>query len=179
MIEETTACVACTNVFLHPLIDDSTAPTTRGERREQQMLRAQAAKMCAECPMLAQCLTDAVVKFDVAGFVGGTTRRQRHEIRARLGIAVALEDLDAFAGVSSGRQFDGHEIHRMRTAHPEQPLSAIAAKVGCSISTVKRHLRRIEAEGTSARPVQKKAPAPARIVAVAEDVKRGARRVAA
>ena len=179
MIEETTACVACTNVFLHPLIDDSTAPTTRGERREQQMLRAQAAKMCAECPMLAQCLTDAVGKFDVAGFVGGTTRRQRHEIRARLGVTVAPEDFDAFAGVNSGRQFDRHEIHRMRTANPDQPLSVIAAKVGCSVTTVKRHLRRMEAEGGIPRTIEKKSPTPAQIVAVADDVRRGTRRAVA
>ena len=175
----TTACVAYSNVFLHPLLDDGLTPSTRGERREQQMLRSQAEKMCAGCPLMAQCLTDAVVKFDVSGFVGGTTRRQRQEIRARLGVTVAAEDFDTFAGVNSGRQFDRYEIHRMRTANPDQPLSAIAAKVGCSVSTVKRHLRRIEAEGGVPRPIKQKTPSQAQVVAVAEDVKRGTRRVAA
>ena len=175
----TTACVAYANVFLHPLLDDGTSPASRGERREQQMLRTQAEKMCAGCPLMAKCLTDAIVKFDVAGFVAGTTKRQRQEIRARLGITVAPEDFDTFAGVNSGRQFDRYEIHRMRAANPDQPLSVIAAKVGCSVSTVKRHLRRIEAEGGVPRPIEKKSPTPAQIVAVADDVRRGTRRVAA
>lgn len=179
MTGETTACVACTNVFLHSLLDDSATPSTRSERREQQMLQTQAAKLCADCPVFAQCLTDAVVKFDVAGFVAGTTKRQRREIRARLGVVVAPENMDSFAGVKSGRQFDGHEIHRLRIAHPEQPLSMIADKVGCSVSTVKRHLRRIEERGGYHRPVQRTAPAPEQVVAVAEEVKRGTRRAAA
>lgn len=141
-----TPCVVFPNVFLHPLLDDA-PPANRGERREQAMLRTQAEKMCAVCPRRGQCLTEAVTKFDVAGFVGGTTKRQRVEIRARLGISVAPDDLDSFAGVNSGRQFDPAEIHRLRAANPDQPLSVIAAKIGCSVSTVKRHLRRIEEEG--------------------------------
>ena len=179
MTGTTTACMAYANVFLHPLLDDGTSPSTRGERREQQMLRAQAEKMCASCPLMAQCLTDAIVKFDVAGFVAGTPKRQRQEIRSRLDVTVAPEDFDTFAGVTSGRQFDRYEIYRMRTANPDQPLSAIAAKIGCSVSTVKRHLRRIEAEGGMPRAIKKKSPSPVQIVAVAEDVKRGTRRVVA
>lgn len=180
MTGNTTACVEYSNVFLHPLLENSTAPSTRGERREQQMLRTQAENMCAGCPLLARCLTDAVARFDVAGFVAGTTQRQRQEIRTRLGVSVSPEDLDTFAGVTSGRQFDRYEIYRIRAANPDQPLNVIAAKVGCSVSTVKRHLRRIEAEGgIDARPVEKKAPTSRQILAVAEDVKRGARRVVA
>lgn len=179
MTATNTACVAYANVFLNPLLDDRSAPTSRSERREQQMLRTQAEKMCGECPLMTRCLSDAVVRFDVSGFVAGTTRRQRQEIRARLGVTVAPEDFDAFAGVNSGRQFDRYEIYRMRTANPDQPLSAIAAKVGCSVSTVKRHLRRIEAEGGVPRTITKKTPSPAQVVAVAEDVKRGTRRIVA
>lgn len=179
MTETITACMTYPNVYLHPLLDDGPSPSSRGERREQQMLRSQAEKMCGGCPLLAECLTDAVAKFDVSGFAGGTTKRQRQEIRARLGIVVAPEDFDSFAGVNSGRQFDRYEIHRMRTANPDQPLSVIAAKVGCSVSTVKRHLRRIEAEGGVARPAEKKIPTPAQVMAVANEVKGGTRRVVA
>lgn len=171
-----TACVAYPNVYLHPFLDDGPAPTSRGDRREQTMLQAQAEKMCAGCPLFAQCLTDAVVRFDVAGFVAGTTRRQRREIRSRLDVAVNEEDFDAFAGVNSGRQFDRYEIQRMRNANPDQPLSVIAAKVGCSVSTVKRHLRRLEAEGGALRPTERRVPSQARVLAVAEEVKRGTRR---
>lgn len=176
MTTNATPCVSASNVFLHPLLDDSASPSTRGERREQAMLRSQAEAMCAGCPLLASCLNDAITKFDVAGFVAGTTKRQRQEIRARLGVYVAPEDFDTFAGVNSGRQFDRYEIHRMRTANPDQPLSAIAAKVGCSISTVKRHLRRIEREGGVPRPTEKKLPSVAEVVAVANDVRRGTTR---
>lgn len=180
MTTTATPCVSASNVFLHPLLDDSASPSTRGERREQAMLRSQAEAMCAGCPLLANCLNDAITKFDVAGFVAGTTKRQRQEIRTRLGVYVAPEDFDTFAGVNSGRQFDRYEIHRMRTANPDQPLSAIAAKVGCSISTVKRHLRRIEREGGVPRPSEKKLPSISEVVAVANDVRRGTdRRTAA
>lgn len=140
-------CVTASNVYQHPLMEDGVAPDGRGERREQAMLRAQAERLCGSCPLLAQCLADAVTKHDVSGYVAGTTRRQRQEIRARLGVQVAAEDFDSYVGVNSGRQFDPYEIHRMRAANPDQPLSVIAQKVGCSVSTVKRHLRRIEREG--------------------------------
>ena len=175
----TSPCVTYSNVFLHPLLDDGTTPASRGERREQQMLRSQAEQMCAACPLQARCLTEAVTKFDVAGFVAGTTKRQRQEIRARLGVYVAPEDLDTFAGVNSGRQFDRYEIHRMRAANPDQPLSVIASKVGCSVSTVKRHLRRIEEEGGAARPTSRTMPSEAQVMAVATEVRRGARRATA
>ena len=88
--------------------------------------------------------------------MAGTTEPQRHEIRARLGVTVEPEELDSFAGVSSGRSFDHEEIYRLRQANPTQPLSAIAARVGCSISTVKRHLRRAEAQGGVVKSIDKK-----------------------
>lgn len=142
--EAPTACVTYSNVFLNPLLDESTRGNVN--RREQAMLQTQAAKLCAECPLQAACLTDAVTKFDVSGFVGGTTRRQRQEIRQRLGIEVADDDLDTWAGVSSSRSYDAEEILRLRQANPTEPLKFIAARMGCSISTVKRHLRRMARE---------------------------------
>lgn len=174
-VANATACVTYSNIFLHPLMEDSAVPSGRGERREQQMLRNQAEKMCAECPLQAKCLNDAITKFDVAGYVAGTTKRQRMEIRSRLGVHVEPEDFDTFAGVNSGRQFDRYEIYRIRHAHPDQPLSVIAAKVGCSVSTVKRHLRRVEAEGGTAHIGKRPAPSPSQVMAVAEDVKQGRR----
>lgn len=144
MADRLPPCVKASNVFQHPLLEECRTPTTGSERREQAMLRSQAERLCADCPFLAQCLSDAVAKHDVLGFVAGTTKRQRQELRVRLGINVEAEDLDVYAGVNSGRQYDGQEIQRLRAANPDQPLSAIAQKLGCSVSTVKRHLRRIE-----------------------------------
>ncbi len=164
-----------TNVFLNPLLDDTQPAGKHSTRREQAMLRAQAEKMCASCPIQAQCLTDAVTKFDVSGFVAGTTKRQRQDIRHRLGVVVNDDDFDAYAGVNSGRQFDRNEIHRLRVANPNEPLSAIAARVGCSVSTIKRHLRRIERDGLAPTP-RKVRPTPDQVMQAAIDVKAGPRR---
>lgn len=172
MSDQLAPCVEASNLFLHPLLEEGAAPANRGERREQAMLRAQAERLCADCPMLAQCLTDAVTKHEVAGFVAGTTRRQRREIRARLGIQLQTEDIDTYVGVNSGRQFDRSEIHRMRLANPSQPLSVIAQKIGCSVSTVKRHLRRIELEGETPRAEQRnQLPSPEVVLATAQALK--------
>jgi DNA invertase Pin-like site-specific DNA recombinase len=79
----------------------------------------------------------------VYGFVAGTTARQRQEIRAELGVTVEPEDFDTLAGVTApNRQVDHAEVVRLRTANPGESLESIAQRLGCSLSTVKRHLRR-------------------------------------
>ncbi len=173
--EAQTPCTIYPNVFLNPLLDDSQSAGQPHSRREQAMLRAQAEKMCAGCPIQAQCLSDAVTKFDVSGFVAGTTKRQRQEIRHRLGVVVHDDDFDSYAGVNSGRQFDSNEIYRLRVANPNEPLSAIAARVGCSVSTVKRHLRRIERDGLQPTP-RRVRPTPDQVMRAAEEVKATPRR---
>lgn len=170
-----TPCMTYTNVFLNPLLDDTQSVGKHASRREQAMLRTQAEKLCTSCPLQAQCLTDAVTRFDVSGFVAGTTKRQRQEIRHRLGVVVHDDDFDAYAGVNSGRQFDRNEIHRLRVANPNEPLSAIAARVGCSVSTIKRHLRRIERDGL-APTTRKLQPTPEQVMAAASEVKGHPRR---
>ncbi|WP_297741499.1 WhiB family transcriptional regulator [uncultured Tessaracoccus sp.] len=180
MTDQLAPCVNASNVFLHPLLEEGATPSTRVERREQAMLRSQAARLCANCPMLAQCLSDAVVKHEVTGFVAGTTKRQRQEIRARLGVQISNENIDIYAGVNSGRQFDRHEIHRLRQANPDEPLSVIAQKIGCSVSTVKRHLRRIELENTvPEEPVAPVLPSPEQVLATAKALRATSQRVAA
>ncbi len=171
---ETTPCVRYPDVFLHRLLDDAATPQTRSERQEQDMATARAEALCARCPLLATCLTDAVTKYDVAGFVAGTTRRQRQAIRARLAVEVAAEDFDPLVGVRSGRQYDPYEILRLREENPRQPLSRLAAKLGCSVSTIKRHLRRIEEEGLTTPPARP-APTAVEVMAVASDVIRASR----
>ncbi len=173
--ETQTPCMTYANVFLNPLLDDTQPAGKHSSRREQAMLRAQAEKMCAGCPIQAQCLTNAITKFDVSGFVAGTTKRQRQEIRNRLGVVVHDDDFDAYAGVNSGRQFDRNEIHRLRVANPNEPLSAIAARVGCSVSTIKRHLRRIERDGLAPAP-RKVRPTPDQVMRAADEVKADPRR---
>ncbi|WP_158676454.1 WhiB family transcriptional regulator [Tessaracoccus sp. OH4464_COT-324] len=151
-------------------MEETRSPASRAERHEMLMLRSQAERLCAGCPFAAQCLSDAVTKFDVVGYVAGTTRKERHDLRLRLGISVASEDLDAYAGVNSGRQYDGAEILRLRAANPNQPLSMIAQRLGCSVSTVKRHLRRIE-DGNFVPKKPKPIPSPEIILATLNAMK--------
>lgn len=137
-----TACTTDTDLFLDELLEDPSSATTAADRRRSQMLAAKAAQACLQCPLMAQCLTDAVVKHDVTGFCAGTTQRQRQQIRNLLGWRVEADNLDAFAGVNSGHQINHDEVLRLRQANPNEPLGAIAARLGCSLSTVKRHLRK-------------------------------------
>lgn len=137
-------CVRRADLFLDPLLEQpptTTAPTE--VRRRAAELAAEAGRVCDNCPLMIDCLYRAVVRFDVAGFVAGTTERQRTLIRSRLGVEVVPEDFDTLAGVSGGhRQVDHAEIVRLRRAHPDESLERLAGRLGCSLSTVKRHLRK-------------------------------------
>ncbi|HYI57957.1 MAG TPA: WhiB family transcriptional regulator [Microlunatus sp.] len=138
------ACASAQKLFLDPVLESepsSSAPART--RRQHSALAAEATDVCASCPLLTACLYRAVVEYDVAGFVAGTTERQRAQIRARLGVEVEPEDFDTLAGVVGGqRTVDHDEVVRLRRAHPDESLERIARRLGCSLSTVKRHLRK-------------------------------------
>jgi len=144
----TPACVAAASVFQHPLIEEPpTSNAPAAERREYATLARRAEAVCASCPLMKDCLYDAVVKYDVDGFAGGTTRKERNELRARLGVTVTPEDFDTLAGVTARhRQVDHDEVVRLRNANPHESLEMLAHRLGCSLSTVKRHLRRARSE---------------------------------
>lgn len=144
----TPACVAAASVFQHPLVEEPpTSNAPAAERREYAGLVRRAESVCASCPLMKDCLYDAVVKYDVDGFAGGTTRKERNELRARLGITVTPEDFDTLAGVTARhRQVDHEEVVRLRNANPHESLEMLAHRLGCSLSTVKRHLRRARSE---------------------------------
>jgi hypothetical protein len=137
-------CAELASVFQNPLLEEpmsSDAPVAT--RRQYQALVAQAEQTCLDCPLLARCLYAAVVDHDVAGYVGATTPAERARIRRALRVTVAAEDFDTLAGVTGGhRQVDHHEVVRLRHAHPDESLETLAHRLGCSLSTVKRHLRR-------------------------------------
>ncbi|MGI3786069.1 MAG: hypothetical protein ACRYG2_35440 [Janthinobacterium lividum] len=105
----------------------------------------------------------------MAGFAGGTTARQRKEIRRRLGIVVGPEDLDTLAEVIGGtRQIDHDEVMRLRRANPDETLDQLAQRLGCSLSTTKRHLRR-ERQETMPRPHLTR-PMPTQVLQVTSEV---------
>lgn len=156
----TTGCIELSSVFQHRLVEEPpTSAAPAEDRREYQGLMRQARAACEECPLLSQCLYSAVVEYDVAGICAGTTRKQRIEIRNLLKITVEPEDLDTLAGVQARhRQVDHHEIVRLRNANPHESLETIAHRLGCSLSTVKRHLRKARS-GSNVTPIDRK-PAP-------------------
>lgn len=146
---EQTSCAANAALFQHPLLEDPPASSqlSAEDRRLQKALTARAEAVCSECPLMTACLYEAVVNHDVAGYVAGTTQRQRMQMRAKLGIRVEAEDLDTMAGCfGRNRQVDHEEVVRLRNANPTESLEQIAQRLGCSLSTVKRHLRRARNE---------------------------------
>ena len=137
------ACVEYTDLFQDPMLEDQITPKNVDQRRQLMMMQRKAENICLDCPLMTRCLYTAVVEHDVAGFVAGTTPRQRSEMRTLLGVRPQPEDLDTHAGVSApNRQVDHNEVVRLRNANPYESLESIAQRLGCSLSTVKRHLRK-------------------------------------
>lgn len=162
-------CAGLPQVFQHPLLEEPpTGAAHPADRRAYASLLATAAAACRSCPLVAACLYRAVVEHDVAGFVAGTTARQRAEIRRRLGVTVRPEDLDTVAGVVGSRQVDHDEVVRLRAAHPDESLEVLAGRLGCSLSTVKRHLRRERTEPRATAATRK--PGPGQVLAAAASV---------
>lgn len=168
-------CARLPRVFQDPLLEDppnSAAPA--GDRHRYAELASDAAATCQRCPLVVDCLYRAVVEHDVAGYVAGTTARQRSEIRRRLGVHLQPDDFDTLAGVLGDRRsLDHEEVLRIRAAHPDETLEVLAMRLGCSLSTVKRHLRRERDNPSPRRPAVVK-PSRQEVVEAALDVTRSA-----
>ncbi len=155
------ACAREPELFTADLLD---SPPSRSRVRKQVWeeyltLRRRAQQACAACPVLVECLYTAVVQVDVSGFVGCTTGRERQEIRRLLGVSVEADDLDIAAGVRTARAPVDHDsVLAARQAYPDDSLEQLATRLDCSLSTVKRHLRRSRAAGAPAPPEE--APSP-------------------
>ncbi|MGI5951340.1 MAG: WhiB family transcriptional regulator [Brooklawnia sp.] len=134
-----------------PLLEEPARAQTKAERRQQAVLERRAEQLCLDCPLMVDCLYRAVVNHEVAGYCAGTTQQQRSEMRRRLGVSLAPENLDVWTGTSSGHRVNHEEILRLRTADPTAPLDSIAQRMNCSVSTVKRHLRRARQGATAGR----------------------------
>jgi Transcription factor WhiB len=166
-------CVELASVFQDPLLEEPPAGNAPAAVRSRYaMLVAKAQHACASCPVIEDCLYTAVVRHDVAGYVGGTTPEERLRIRRALRISVQPEDLDTLAGVTGRqRQVDHDEVVRLRAAHPDESLETLARRLGCSLSTVKRHLRR-ERHTPSVRRAEPPKPSLSQVLAVAAEVTR-------
>lgn len=136
------ACTDNPTLFQHQLLETAPARHDAEGQRQATLLTARAAAVCAGCPLFRSCLYEAVVNHDVAGFVAGTTESQRSRMRAALGVKVEQDDFDSLAGVvRGGRQVNHEEVVRLRQANPHESLEVLAMRLGCSLSTVKRHMR--------------------------------------
>lgn len=139
------ACARDVDLFLHPSLESppSRSRVSAAAWSEHRSLLSTVRGACAACPMFADCLYTAVAQVDVAGFIGCTTPKERKRIRDLLGVRVADEDLDVVAGVRGERRPVDHDaVLAMRAAHPDDSLEQLAGRLECSLSTVKRHLRR-------------------------------------
>jgi Transcription factor WhiB len=137
----TARCVELASVFQDPLLEESLPASAPGAVRRRQMgLMMAAQTACRACPLIVDCLYRAVVEYDVAGYVAGTTPSQRAQIRHRLDITVEPENFDTLAGVTGRHHQVNHsEVVRLRNANPDESLEMLAQRLGCSLSTVKRH----------------------------------------
>lgn len=160
-------CVEVAPLFREPLLEEPPSTNAPAEqRRRYAALRNAAAAVCGACPLIETCLHRAVVEHDVAGYVAGSDQRQRLELRRMLCVTVDPEDFDTLAGVT-GRHHpvDTNEVVRLRQANPHESLDQLAQRLGCSLSTVKRHLR----HQRQAQPLQEMrtstSPTPAEVMA--------------
>ncbi len=167
-------CATHTDLYQHPLLEEPPTSHSGSDRRQYLVLTRQAEVLCAGCPLLSSCLYDAVVRHDVSGYVAGTTAKQRQLIRRELRISVQPEDFDTLAGVTGGhRHVDHHEVVRLRSANPHESLERLAQRLGCSLSTVKRHLRRARQGQASPGPATKSAPSERQVLVTAAEVRAG------
>ncbi|OUZ12477.1 hypothetical protein BHE97_01860 [Aeromicrobium sp. PE09-221] len=124
--------------------------------RDFQAKRDAAHRRCAGCEVLPECLYQAVVEVDVSGFVACTSERERQRMRRVLGLDGPLRD-SAQDAPRSGGPVDHDVVMAARRAHPDDTSRQLAERLGCSLSTIKRHLRRAR-ENTSPVPARPAAP---------------------
>lgn len=120
--------------------------------REYVTTRAAAHRRCAGCAVLDACLYRAVVEVDVSGFLACTSEAERRRMRRDLGIEVQVDSSPYGTARVGGGPVDHEAVVGARKAHPDDTCRQLAERLGCSTSTVKRHLRQ-EREGQVAAAV--------------------------
>jgi hypothetical protein len=140
------------------------SPPTRTDvsRAEWERLRQQRAAVhrnCAGCPFLVECLYRAVVEVDVFGYAACTTQADRQQIRSQLGIAILQPNAGPFSAPRTGAGPIDHEsVLTLRQAYPADTCIQLAQRLGCSTSTVKRHLRRARQAHARMAPTEPRSP---------------------
>ena len=96
----------------------------------------------------------------MSGFAACTTETDRARIRRELGIVVQQPAPQSFGMPRVGGGPVSHEaVMQMRQSYPKDTCQQLAERLGCSTSTVKRHLRRArqgeESSDATAKPAAK------------------------
>lgn len=147
IVEDTTTppCAHEPEVYLDELLHSPPARSdiTADEWERLTVKRATAHRQCAGCPLMVECLYRAVVEMDVSGYVACTTESDRLVIRRRLGIEIHQPTTAAYGAARVGGGPVSHEaVMTARQAYPKDTCHQLAERLGCSTSTIKRHLRR-------------------------------------
>ena len=147
IVDDTTTppCASEPEVYMDELLHSPPARTdiTDAEWETLTVKRATAHRQCAGCPLMVECLYRAVVEIDVSGYVACTTESDRLTIRRRLGIEIHQPTTMAYGAARVGAGPVSHEaVMTARQAYPKDTCHQLAERLGCSTSTIKRHLRR-------------------------------------
>lgn len=140
------------------------SPPTRTDvsRAEWERLTGQLATVhrgCAGCPFLVDCLYRAVVEVDVYGYAACTTPADRQFIRRKLGIEIKQPSAGPFSPPRTGAGPIDHEsVLALRQSHPNDTCIQLAQRLGCSTSTIKRHLRRAREAQAGMSPIERRPP---------------------
>lgn len=119
------------------------ADTTAAEWERLSLRRATAHRQCAGCPLMVECLYRAVVEVDISGYAACTTEGDREIIRRQLGIEIQPTTTAPYGAPRVGGGAVSHEaVMTVRQAYPKDTCHQLADRLGCSTSTIKRHLRR-------------------------------------
>ena len=79
---------ANTDLYQSPLLEEPNLANTQEARRQQILMTRKAENLCLDCPMMVDCLYQAVVKHDVAGYAA-----QIVVVKNRLGPAGRRADI--------------------------------------------------------------------------------------
>src|SRR5215207_8498358 len=136
-------CTHEPEIYEHLNATLSRSDSTPAEWDQLNAARAIAHRQCAGCPLMVECLYRAVVEVDVSGFAACTTETDRQLIRRQLGIEIKQPTTGQYGAPRVGGGPVSHEaVMTVRQAYPKDTCHQLAERLGCSTSTVKRHLRR-------------------------------------
>ncbi|MET1061418.1 MAG: transcription factor WhiB [Aeromicrobium sp.] len=138
-------CATATEVYHDEMLHSPPSRTdiTAAEWEMLSVKRAAAHRSCAGCPLMVDCLYRAVVEVDVSGFVACTTESDRAFIRRQLGIEIDPVGTSTYGAPRVGGGPVSHgAVMAARQAYPKDTCHQLAERLGCSTSTIKRHLRR-------------------------------------